>query len=153
MILTPLTSVTSPGLVYGQFPPASAARSTITDPLRINPTISSVIVIGAFLPGIRAVVMMMSTSAAYFLNSSAYALRNSGVISLVYPPSSLIPPSIWTYTNSAPSDSTYSFTAGRVSVPLTMAPRLLAVAIAARPATPPPITNTLAGGSLPAAVI
>ena len=33
-----------------------------------------------------------------------------------------------------------------------MAPRLLAVPIAARPATPAPETNTLAGGTLPAAV-
>tara|TARA_B110000503_G_C6858981_1_gene294017 strand:- start:300 stop:422 length:123 start_codon:yes stop_codon:yes gene_type:complete len=40
-----------------------------------------------------------------------------------------------------------------VSNPLTIAPKLLAVVIADKPATPPPITNTLAGGSLPAAVI
>lgn len=40
-----------------------------------------------------------------------------------------------------------------MSKPLTMAPNDLAVAMADRPATPPPITNTFAGGSLPAAVI
>ena len=44
-------------------------------------------------------------------------------------------------------------TAALVSNPLTIAPRDLAVAIAERPATPPPITKTLAGGKRPAAVI
>ena len=34
----------------------------------------------------------------------------------------------------------------------TIAPRLLAVPIAARPATPAPTTRTFAGGTLPAAV-
>ena len=55
--------------------------------------------------------------------------------------------------NSAPKLSTYSFTASLVSNALTIAPKLLAVAIAERPATPPPITNTFAGGNRPAAVI
>jgi hypothetical protein len=44
-------------------------------------------------------------------------------------------------------------TASLVSNPLTIAPKLLAVAIDESPATPPPITKTLAGGNLPAAVI
>ena len=78
---------------------------------------------------------------------------NSGDISLAYPP----PPSPdslnFTSKNSAPRDSTYSLTAALVSNPLTIALMLLAVAIADNPATPPPITNTLAGGSLSAAVI
>lgn len=55
--------------------------------------------------------------------------------------------------NSAPRDSTCSFTAERVSNPLTIAPMFLACPIAAKPATPPPITRTFAGGTLPAAVI
>lgn len=55
--------------------------------------------------------------------------------------------------NSAPKDSTCSLTIERVSKALTMAPMHLAWPIAARPATPPPITSTLAGGTLPAAVI
>lgn len=58
-----------------------------------------------------------------------------------------------TVKNEAPKDSTYSLTAGLVSKALTTAPKDLAVAIADKPATPPPITNTLAGGNLPAAVI
>jgi hypothetical protein len=78
---------------------------------------------------------------------------NSGDISLAYPP----PPSplscILTVRNSAPTDSIYSLTASLVSKPLTIAPKLLAVPMADKPATPPPITNTLAGGNLPAAVI
>ncbi len=40
-----------------------------------------------------------------------------------------------------------------MSNPRTMAPKLLAVAIAASPATPPPMTKILAGGNFPAAVI
>jgi hypothetical protein len=49
--------------------------------------------------------------------------------------------------------STCSLTAGRVSKERTIAPRPLAAPIAARPATPAPMTMTLAGGTLPAAVI
>ena len=56
-------------------------------------------------------------------------------------------------TNDAPRLSTCSFTAGRTSVALTMAPRRRAVAIACNPATPAPSTNTRAGGTVPAAVI
>lgn len=55
--------------------------------------------------------------------------------------------------NSAPNDSTCSLTAALVSNPRTMAPMFLAVPMADSPATPPPITSTLAGGTLPAAVI
>jgi hypothetical protein len=58
-----------------------------------------------------------------------------------------------TVKNCAPNDSTYSLVAGLVSKHLTMAPMFLAVAIDDNPATPAPITKTLAGGSLPAAVI
>ena len=114
----------------------------MTEPGFINATCSSVIRVGAFLPGIRAVVTIISTSLAYYANNSISAAINSGDISLAYPP----PPSPLslnlTSKNSAPSDSTYSLTAALVSNPLTMAPKLFAVAIADNPATPPPITNT-----------
>ena len=53
----------------------------------------------------------------------------------------------------APSDWICSLVAERTSVALTCAPSRLAVAIACRPATPTPITNTLAGLTVPAAVI
>lgn len=43
--------------------------------------------------------------------------------------------------------------AGLVSNALTIAPIFLAVWMADKPATPAPITNTLAGGTFPAAVI
>ena len=49
--------------------------------------------------------------------------------------------------------STCSATSGRVSKARTIAPMLLAVPMADRPATPAPMTSTLAGGILPAAVI
>ena len=51
-----------------------------------------------------------------------------------------------------PATCTWSATSGRGSVARTMAPRLDAAPIAARPATPAPATSTLAGGTLPAAV-
>ncbi len=49
--------------------------------------------------------------------------------------------------------STCSLTSGRVSNARTIAPRLFAAPMAARPATPAPITSTFAGGMRPAAVI
>ena len=55
--------------------------------------------------------------------------------------------------NLAPSEATCSFVAGRTSVAETCAPRRRAVAIACRPATPAPMTKTLAAGTVPAAVI
>lgn len=61
--------------------------------------------------------------------------------------------SILIVRNSPPKDSTCSFTADLVSNALTIAPMLLACPIAAKPATPPPIINILAGGTFPAAVI
>ena len=52
-----------------------------------------------------------------------------------------------------PTLSICSLTSGRTSVAVTWAPSRLAVAMACRPATPAPITNTLAGGTIPAAVM
>jgi len=95
----------------------------------------------------------MSTSLAYLANNSISALMNSGDISFAYPPAPSPSSLSLTSINSAPRDYTCSLTADLVSNPLTIAPKLLAVAIADKPATPPPITKTLAGGSLPAAVI
>ena len=56
-------------------------------------------------------------------------------------------------TNFAPRLSISSRAAGRTSVAETTAPIRLAVAIACRPATPAPTTKTLAGVTVPAAVI
>jgi hypothetical protein len=56
-------------------------------------------------------------------------------------------------TNLPPSDSISSLAAGRTSVAETTPPMRRAVAIAWRPATPAPTTNTLAGVTVPAAVI
>ena len=52
---------TSPGTVVSTLPPASAARSTVTEPGRMLSTMSRVTSTGARLPGTSAVVMMMST--------------------------------------------------------------------------------------------
>ena len=56
-------------------------------------------------------------------------------------------------TKVAPRLSTCSLATGRTSVADTMAPRRRAVAMACRPATPAPMTNTRAGAMVPAAVI
>lgn len=58
------------GTVVAMLPPASAARSTVTEPGFMDSIMSRVISSGAFLPGMRAVVMMMSTSLACCLNSA-----------------------------------------------------------------------------------
>lgn len=141
--------------VSSQFPPVSAAKSTITLPGLINSTIYLVISLGAGFPGISAVVITISTSSHCFANNFISASMNYLVISFAYPPTPA-PDSFskpFTSKNYAPRDWTCSFTAGLVSKPRTIAPILLAVAIAAKPATPPPITNILAGGNFPAAVI
>src|SRR5262249_18012840 len=56
-ILTPPWSTSSPGCVSSQLPPASAARSTITEPGRIASTAPLGISNGAARPGISAVVI------------------------------------------------------------------------------------------------
>lgn len=56
-------------------------------------------------------------------------------------------------TQRPPRTCACSFTAARTSNRRTTAPMFFAVWTAARPATPPPRTRTLAGGTLPAAVI
>ena len=55
--------------------------------------------------------------------------------------------------NVAPIERTSSAEAGRTSYASTTAPRRRAVAIACRPATPAPSTSTLAGATVPAAVM
>ena len=61
MILTPFLVVTTwPSLDSSQLPPASTARSTITEPGLISATMAAVICTGAVRPGMSAVVMTMS---------------------------------------------------------------------------------------------
>src|SRR5207247_773860 len=61
-IVTPLSTISSPGRVSSQLPPVSAARSTITEPGRIERTASAVISFGAGRPGIAAVEITASNS-------------------------------------------------------------------------------------------
>ena len=63
--------------MISQLPPASAAKSTITDPGFMAATISSVINVGAGRPGISAVVITMSTSLHCSMNSFISASMNS----------------------------------------------------------------------------
>ena len=63
MIVTPLSVTTAWSLtVPSTLPPLDAAMSTITLPGFIDATISAVMIRGAGLPGMSAVVTMMSTS-------------------------------------------------------------------------------------------
>lgn len=71
MMVTPCRTTASPGTVSSQLPPCSAAMSTMTLPGFMPCTISAVMSFGAGLPGMSAVVMMMSASRA----CSAYIRR------------------------------------------------------------------------------
>lgn len=72
MIVTPLSvTIALPATEPSTLPPIAAAMSTITEPDLISATCSAVISFGAGRPGIRAVVMMMSTSFACSVYSSA----------------------------------------------------------------------------------
>lgn len=65
MMVTPLGVVVfSPGMTPSTLPPLAAAMSTMTDPGFMLLTMSAVMSRGAGRPGMRAVVMMMSTSLA-----------------------------------------------------------------------------------------
>jgi hypothetical protein len=59
---------------------------------------------GAGFPGIKAVVIIISTSLAYFMKRSISAAMNSGDISLAYPPVPSPLSLILTVKNSAPID-------------------------------------------------
>lgn len=99
----------SPGLHNSQLPPVSAAKSTIIDPYFIFSTNSLESNFGAGLLGIKAVVIMISTSLAYFINKANSASKYSFPISLAYPPipdPSTTSPLILTSKNSAPHDLT-----------------------------------------------
>ena len=72
MIVTPLSVTTAWSLtVPSTLPPLAAAMSTITLPGFIEATMSAVMMRGAGRPGMRAVVMMMSTSPACSAYSAA----------------------------------------------------------------------------------
>mmetsp|Transcript_2058 Transcript_2058/g.5705 ORF Transcript_2058/g.5705 Transcript_2058/m.5705 type:complete len:225 (-) Transcript_2058:273-947(-) len=144
---------TFPGAVVATLPPASAARSTVTDPGGMASTISWVIRTGAFLPGMRAVVMMALVDLHSSRSIFRAASNHSGDISLAYPPAASPDSSVWTSRNLAPMDSTCSLAADRTSKAVTTALRFFACWMAASPATPAPTTITRAGFTLPAAVI
>ena len=81
MIVTPLSVTTTWSVtVPSTLPPLAAAMSTITLPGFIEATISAVMSRGAGLPGISAVVMMMSTSLA----CSAYSCRLAALVVLAH---------------------------------------------------------------------
>ena len=127
--------------------------STMTEPYFIFSTISLVINVGAGAPLSCAVVIMTSAFTASSNIFSCCFCLYSAVCSTAYPPAALSSVAPSTSINFAPRLSTSSLAAARVSNACTTEPSLLAVATACNPATPAPITNTLAGGMLPAAVV
>ena len=82
MIVTPCLTTASPGTVSSQLPPCSPAMSTMTLPGFMLCTISAVMSLGAGLPGIRAVVMMMSASLACLAYISRWACWKPSLITL-----------------------------------------------------------------------
>ena len=81
-IVTPLSvRTTSPAFVPSQLPPASAARSTITEPWRMLPTASAVISFGAGRPGISAVVITTSDFAICTCSAARCVSCSSGLSS------------------------------------------------------------------------
>ena len=123
------------------------------DPMRIPRTISPVTSTGARFPGTSAVVMHTSVDFSSRAISSRSLAAASAETSFAYPFASSARSSRPTATKRAPRLSTCSLTTGRMSKPVTTAPSRRAVAIACRPATPAPSTNTLAGRTVPAAVM
>ncbi len=82
MMVTPWRTTAWPGSVSSQLPPCSAAMSTMTLPGFMLLTISAVMSFGAGLPGISAVVMMMSASLACCAYISRWAFWKPSLITL-----------------------------------------------------------------------
>ena len=86
MMVTPFSvtttwSATEPSTL----PPCAAAMSTMTEPRFISATSAAVIRRGAARPGMSAVVMTMSTSAACAEYSAAAARSYASLVALAYP--------------------------------------------------------------------
>jgi hypothetical protein len=81
MIFTSWRITTSPGSVSSQLPPASPARSTITDPGFMPCTAASVTSLGAGRPGTRAVVITTSKPLIASVSACCWRARSSSVSS------------------------------------------------------------------------
>src|SRR5437899_1143613 len=73
MMVTSCATTISPGRVSSQFPPRSAAKSTMTEPGAIVATISAVTSTGGRRPGTTAAVM---TTQSRHRREHVHALRN-----------------------------------------------------------------------------
>ena len=151
-IVTPPSTISSPGRVSSQLPPVSAARSTITDPGRMPRTASAVTSFGAGRPGIAAVVITTSKPGIRACSSACWAACCSGRQLPRVAALGLLALDAEVEERRAERLDLLAHR-GRTSKPLTTAPRRRAVAIACSPATPAPSTSTFAGGIVPAAVI
>src|SRR6478736_5302401 len=75
MIVTPCLTTALPGSVSSQLPPCSPAMSTITLPGFMDFTMSAVMSFGAGLPGMSAVVMMMSAAFLLIVDLDEFAAQ------------------------------------------------------------------------------
>ncbi len=146
MIVTPSSTIVSSARVNSQFPPRSAARSTITEPGAMPSHHIGRHQHRRFLPGHdggRDDHVAFAHDAAPSI--PAGARRTSSSCAVAYPRASCAScASIGNSTNRAPRLCTCSFTAGRTSYAETTAPKRRAVAIACNPATPTPMIRTVA---------
>ena len=76
-MVTPCLTTTASFSVNSQLPPCSAAKSTMTLPAFMEATIAAVMSFGAGLPGMSAVVTIISTSFACSANKAISASMNS----------------------------------------------------------------------------
>ena len=152
-IVTPLSTISSPGRVSSQLPPVSAARSTITEPARIARTASAVISFGAGRPGIAAVVITASNCGIRACSSACWAACCSARQLARVAALGLLADERRGRGTSRRATRPVRAPPGARRTPDTTAPRRRAVAIACSPATPAPSTSTFAGGIVPAAVI
>ena len=139
---TPPCSTTSPALVSSQLPPWSAAMSTTTAPLATPSTTDVVSSTGALRPGTAAVVMTTSGRPTSSASVAPWRSSSSGVSSVRSRP----PPRPRRRCRGGGAEA-LGLLLGRGPDVVGLHDRTesAAVAIDGRPATPTPITSTLAG--------
>jgi hypothetical protein len=149
---TPAISTRSPARVPATLPPVSAARSTTTEPGRIEASPAASTSTGARRPGTWAVAMTKSWVGSAAASAARVFACSSSLWALAYPPAASASAEASGPTKVAPRLSTCSRAAARTSKPATTAPSRRAVAMAWRPATPAPRISARAGARVPAAV-
>ena len=151
---TPWRTAVSPGSLSSQFPPRSAARSTMTDPGRMPATAAAVMSVGARRPSTSAVVMATSTfSQRLGQHLPLTRVERLRLLDGVAAGGRAAFLAIERDERGAPGSRLVRGPQDGRRRPERRRPRRLAVAMACKPATPAPRTSTRAAASVPAAVI